>query len=177
MTSGIDRTPHIYENAPQHRVVPLCQQHQAGLTLLPGRIIECLSQDSHMSALAEQINGLANEQGFVQYLLERDVLIIEAVGNKGKERVVIDLNSKHLDDKTVKVCQDVYDMAMKIKNACKEHTSGAERKNCARRSSIDEDNGAGVGKPRSEKTRRQSMLAKNRNVRFLRFLEMSGLYS
>ena len=173
MTSGIDRTPHIYENAPQNRV-RLCKQHQAGLTPLPDRIIGCLRQDSHMSDLAERINGLANEQGFVQYLLERDVLIIEAVGNKGKERVVIDLNSKHLDDKTVKVCQDVYDMAMKIKNACKEHTSGAERKNCARRSSIDEDrssinedNGAGVGKPRSEKTRRQSMLAKNRNVRFI----------
>ena len=139
MTSGMDTIPHIYENAPQHRVVPLCQQHQAGLTLLPGRIIECLSQDSHMSALAEQINGLANEQGFVQYLLEREVLIIEAVENKDKKQVVIHLNPKQLDDETVKVCRDAYETAMKIKNACKEHTSGAERKNCARRSSIDED--------------------------------------
>ena len=152
----MDTIPHIYENAPQHRVVPLCQQHQAGLTLLPGRIIECLSQDSHMSALAEQINGLANEQGFVQYLLEREVLIIEAVENKDKKQVVIHLNPKQLDDETVKVCRDAYETAMKIKNACKEHTSGAERKNCARRSSIDEDNGAGVGKLRSDMNRRQS---------------------
>ncbi|OGN64082.1 MAG: hypothetical protein A3E26_04720 [Chlamydiae bacterium RIFCSPHIGHO2_12_FULL_49_32] len=116
-----------------------------------------------MSDLAERINGLANEQGFVQYLLERDFLIIEAVGNKDKGRVFIHLNSKQLDDETVKECRAVYDTAMKIKNDCKEHPSGAERKNCARRSSIDEDrssidedNGAGVGKPCSDMNRPQS---------------------